>query len=238
MEESEVNMWERIIGELDHAMQDLARNFEHFVPRLLAMLIIALLGWVVAYVLKVGVRGILRVVKFDKLSDNAGATQLLNKLALPSSSELLSRVVFWMAWMGFILLGVEVLEIVGLHQAVRGDVHYLFRIGSGQFFFKGRFTGSRQCRLPIARATSNFDPDNHCYFRSDHGLRAAWPRREDNSGGLRDCFRGVDAWPCHCVWHGRPRLGKAVSGKTIPKRKGRTKTRRTLAAVTLNQKGV
>ena len=90
-------MWERIIGELDHAMQDLARNFEHFVPRLLAMLIIALLGWVVAYALKVSVRGILRVVKFDKLSDNAGATQILNKLALPSSSELLSRVVFWMA---------------------------------------------------------------------------------------------------------------------------------------------
>lgn len=37
-------MWERIIGELDHAMQDLARNFEHFVPHLLGMLIIALLG--------------------------------------------------------------------------------------------------------------------------------------------------------------------------------------------------
>jgi hypothetical protein len=121
-------MWERIIGELDHAMQDLARNFERFVPRLLAMLIIALLGWVVAYVLKVSVRGILRVVKFDKLSDNAGATQLLNKLALPSSSELLSRVVFWMAWMAFILLGVEVLEIVGLQEHISRFFLYLPRL--------------------------------------------------------------------------------------------------------------
>jgi hypothetical protein len=121
-------MWERIIGELDHAMQDLARNFEHFVPRLLAMLIIALLGWVVAYVLKVSVRGILRVVKFDKLSDNAGATQLLNKLALPSSSELLSRVVFWMVWMGFILLGVQVLGIVGLQEHISRFFLYLPRL--------------------------------------------------------------------------------------------------------------
>jgi hypothetical protein len=121
-------MWERIIGELDHAMQDLARNFEHFVPRLLAMLIIALLGWVVAYVLKVSVRGILRVVKFDKLSDNAGATQLLNKLALPSSSELLSRVVFWMVWMGFILLGVQVLGIVGLQEYISRFFLYLPRL--------------------------------------------------------------------------------------------------------------
>jgi Conserved TM helix len=121
-------MWERIIGELDHAMQDLARNFEHFVPRLLAMLIIALLGWVVAYVLKVSVRGILRVVKFDKLSDNAGATQLLNKLALPSSSELLSRVVFWVVWLGFILLGVQVLGIVGLQEHISRFFLYLPRL--------------------------------------------------------------------------------------------------------------
>ena len=46
-------MWEMIVGELNHAMQEFARSFAHFLPRLLAMLIIALLGWVVAYVLKV-----------------------------------------------------------------------------------------------------------------------------------------------------------------------------------------
>ena len=121
-------MWEIIIGELNHAMQELARNFAHLLPRLLATLIVALLGWVVAYVLKVSVRGILRVVKFDKLSDNAGATQILNKLALPSSSELLSRVVFWMVWMGFILLGVQVLGIVGLQEYISRFFLYLPRL--------------------------------------------------------------------------------------------------------------
>jgi hypothetical protein len=121
-------MWERIIGELNHAMQDLARNFEHFVPRLLEMLIIALLGWVVAYILKVSLRGILRIVKFDRLSDNAGATDLLNKAALPSSSELLSRVVFWLVWLGFILLGVQVLGIVGLQEQISRFFLYLPRL--------------------------------------------------------------------------------------------------------------
>jgi hypothetical protein len=111
-------MWEMIVGELNHAMQELAQGFAHLLPRLLAMLIIALLGWVVAYVLKAILRGILRIIKFDKLSDNAGATQLLNKAALPSSSELLSRVVFWMVWLGFILLGVQVLGIVGLQEYI------------------------------------------------------------------------------------------------------------------------
>src|SRR5579862_5078087 len=111
-------MWDMIVGELDHAMQELARSFAHLLPRLLAMLIIALLGWVVAYVLKVSLRGILRIVKFDRLSDNAGATELLSKAALPSSTELLSRVVFWLVWLGFILLGVQVLGIVGLQEQI------------------------------------------------------------------------------------------------------------------------
>jgi Conserved TM helix len=121
-------MWEMIVGELNHAMQEFARSFAHFLPRLLAMLIIALLGWVVAYVLKVMLRGILRIAKFDKLSDNAGATQLLNKAALPSSSELLSRVVFWVVWLGFILLGVQVLGIVGLQEYIAKFFLFLPRL--------------------------------------------------------------------------------------------------------------
>jgi len=121
-------MWKMIVGELNHAMQELARNFAHLLPRLLATLIIALLGWVIAYALKVVVRGILRIAKFDKLSDNAGATQILNKLALPSSSELLSRVVFWVVWLGFILLGVQVLGIVGLQEHISRFFLYLPRL--------------------------------------------------------------------------------------------------------------
>jgi hypothetical protein len=152
-------MRERIIGELDHAMQDLARNFEHFVPRLLAMLIIALLGWVVAYVLKVSVRGILRVVKFDKLSDNAGATQLLNKLALPSSSELLSRVVFWMVWMGFILLGVQVLGIVGLQEYISRFFLYLPRLFVALFIvFFGLVAASFFSRAALLAAVNADSP--------------------------------------------------------------------------------
>jgi hypothetical protein len=121
-------MWDMIVGELNHAMQELARNFAHFLPRLLAMLIIALLGWVVAFVLRAVLRGILRIAKFDKLSDNAGATQLLNKAALPSSSELLSRVVFWLVWLGFILLGVQVLGIVGIQEHISRFFLYLPRL--------------------------------------------------------------------------------------------------------------
>jgi len=159
MRESEVNMWEMIMGELDHAMQELARSFAHFLPRLLAMLIIALLGWVVAYGLKVILRGILRIVKFDRLADNAGTTQLLNKLALPSSSELLSRVVFWVVWLGFILLGVQVLGIVGLQEYISRFFLFLPRLFVALFIvFFGLVAASFFSRAALLAAVNADSP--------------------------------------------------------------------------------
>jgi mechanosensitive ion channel-like protein len=121
-------MREIIVTELTQALQELARNFAHYLPRLIVMLIIAFIGWVIAYLLKVLVRGILRLTKFSKLSENAGATQLLNKAALPSSTELLSRFVFWVSWVGFILLGVSVLGIVGLQEYISRFFLFLPRL--------------------------------------------------------------------------------------------------------------
>ena len=80
-------MREMIISELNQALHELARGFAHFLPRLIVMLILALVGWAIAYFVKVVLRSVLRLIKFDKLSENAGASQLLSKAALPSATE-------------------------------------------------------------------------------------------------------------------------------------------------------
>ncbi|MFY9843529.1 MAG: hypothetical protein WA718_12850 [Terriglobales bacterium] len=121
-------MREIVITELTQALQDLVRGFAHYLPRLIVMLIVAFVGWVIASLLKVLVRSILRLTKFSKLSENAGATQLLNQAALPSSTELLSRFVFWVAWVGFILLGVSVLGIMGLQEYISSFFLFLPRV--------------------------------------------------------------------------------------------------------------
>lgn len=121
-------MREIIITELSQAWLELVRGFAHYLPRLIVMLIIAFVGWLIAYLLKVVVRSILRLTKFSKLSESAGATRLLNQAALPSSTELLSRLVFWLSWVGFILLGVSVLEIVGLQEYISRFFFFLPRL--------------------------------------------------------------------------------------------------------------
>ncbi|MFZ0734686.1 MAG: hypothetical protein WAM79_20385 [Candidatus Sulfotelmatobacter sp.] len=121
-------MREIIESELIQAWQELVRGFAHYLPRLMVMLIIAFIGWLIAYLLRILVRSTLRLTKFSKLSESAGATHLLNQAALPSSTELVSRFVFWVAWIGFILLGVSVLGIVGLQDYVSEFFFFLPRL--------------------------------------------------------------------------------------------------------------
>src|SRR5271169_1349409 len=151
-------MREIIITELTQAFEDLARGFAHYLPRLIVMLIVAFVGWVIAYLLKVLVRSILRLTKFSKLSENAGATQLLHQAALPSSTELLSRFVFWVAWVGFILLGVSVLGIVGLQEYISRFFLFLPRLfGALLILFFGLLAANFFARASLlAGVNANF----------------------------------------------------------------------------------
>jgi len=158
-------MREMIISELSQAFQDIARSFAHFLPRLIVMLILALIGWVIAYVVRAVLRSILKLVKFDKLSENAGASQLLNKAALPSATEVVSRFAFWVAWLGFILLGISVLGILGLQEEIARFFLYLprlfvalfimfFGLLAASFFSRAILLAAVNANMPSARVLS------------------------------------------------------------------------------------
>ncbi|HEX6880804.1 MAG TPA: hypothetical protein VF135_10600 [Terriglobales bacterium] len=121
-------MKEMIVRELSQMWDDLARGLAHIVPRLIVMLIIIAAGFVIAYLLRLIVRAVLRIVRFERLSENAGTASMLNKAALPSFSELLSRSVFWIAWIGVILAGVNALGILGIQDQVEQLLLYLPRL--------------------------------------------------------------------------------------------------------------
>jgi hypothetical protein len=148
-------MREMIISELSQALQEIARGFAHFLPRLLVMLVFAVLGWIIAYVAKVILRSVLRLIKFDKLSENAGASQLLSKAALPSATEVLSRFVFWVTWLGVLLLGVNVLGIFGLQEQVAKFFLFLPRLFVAMFImFIGLLAASFFSRAALLAAVN------------------------------------------------------------------------------------
>ncbi len=158
-------MREMIISELSQALHEIARGFAHFLPRLIVMLVLAFVGWVIAYAVKAVLRSILRLIRFDKLSENAGASQLLSKAALPSATEMLSRFVFWVTWLGFILLGVQVLGILGLQEQTARFFSFLprlfvalyilyFGLLAASFFSRAALLAAVNANVPSPRVLS------------------------------------------------------------------------------------
>ncbi len=111
-------MKDTIIQGLQQAYQNMAHMIAEFLPRLVVMLVIVLTGVLFAYAFKYVARMILRLTKLDRLSEEAGASKVLRMAALPSMSDFLSRSVFWITLLGFILIGISVLNIAGLQEQI------------------------------------------------------------------------------------------------------------------------
>ncbi len=111
-------MKDTIVQGLQQAYQNLFHMIAEFLPRLVVMLVIILSGLLVAYALKYVVRGILRISKLDRLSEEAGASRVLRMAALPSMTEVLSRSIFWITLLGFVLIGISILNIAGLQEQI------------------------------------------------------------------------------------------------------------------------
>lgn len=121
-------MWQSFLIELTRTMDEILRSVARFLPRFLEMLVIVVVGWLIAFVLKMLLRSLLRITRFDRLSQHTGATDLLRGATLPSLTELVSRFVFWVAWLGFILLGISVLGVVGIEEHVASFFGFLPRM--------------------------------------------------------------------------------------------------------------
>jgi hypothetical protein len=118
-------MKELVIRNLSGALTTILEIAARVLPRLLAMAIIVLVGWVVAWVIEIILRRLLILARLNRLFESKGITQVLAGAALPSPAEMIGRVVFWVVWVSFILVGVNALGVVGLQREIANFVSLL-----------------------------------------------------------------------------------------------------------------
>jgi small-conductance mechanosensitive channel len=118
-------MRQTILQGLEQVYRNLVHMIAEFLPRFLVMLIIIVIGSLVAFALKYILRALLGLTKLDRVSDEAGASRVLRMAHLPSMTELLSRSIFWVTWIGFILVGLSVLGVAGLQEQISRLLRFL-----------------------------------------------------------------------------------------------------------------
>jgi hypothetical protein len=111
-------MKDTIVQGLEQAYYNLVHMIAEFLPRFVVMLVIIGVGLLVAYAIRHILRTLLRLTNLDRVSEDAGASRVLRMADLPSMTELLSRSIFWITWIGFILIGVSILGVAGLQEQI------------------------------------------------------------------------------------------------------------------------
>ena len=138
-----------------------------FLPHLLAMLIIIGAGWIVAIIIQVIARRLMALARINILSEGMGITHILRKADLPAPLDLLSRVVFWLVWIAFLLLGLDALNVPELHAEITRFFAVLPQVFvalivlflgllAANFFSRAALLAAVNANLPSARLVSNF----------------------------------------------------------------------------------
>ncbi len=159
-------MGDKILNTLAQTSDKVSDRVMEFLPQLVVMAIIILIGLLIAWVLQVVVRRLLGLVKLGKISETSGVTAMLSKAALPSPVELLSRLVFWVVWLAFILLGVEALGVQALQLQIARLLMFLPQIFvallilfvgllAANFFSRATLLAAANANYPSPRLLAN-----------------------------------------------------------------------------------
>jgi small-conductance mechanosensitive channel len=68
---------------------------------------------------------VLGLTKLDRVAEQSGASRVLRMAHLPSMSELLTRSIFWVTWLAFLLVGISVLGIPGFQEQISRLLRFL-----------------------------------------------------------------------------------------------------------------
>lgn len=150
---------EKFLNLLLEPLQDLFDKFVTFVPNLLAMLVILLVGFIAARIARLVLVKFLDAVHFDSWSDRMGFTKLMRKGDLWSKpTTVLGGIAFWLLVIMTLLLALNALQIPAMNQLVRVVLAYIPQLFSAILIMAIGyvFAGFVSRTVLIAAANSGF----------------------------------------------------------------------------------
>lgn len=140
-------------------LQELFLKFRIFLPNLLAMLVIMVLGIIMAKVIRLALVKALNAVNFDSWSDRMGFTKLMRKgdlWAKPSAA--LGAIIFWLLIIVTLMIGLSALKIPAIDNLVEHFFSYTPRAFSAALILIIGYlvTGFISRAVLIAAANSGF----------------------------------------------------------------------------------
>lgn len=127
-----------------------------FLPDLLISVMLIILGFLVAWVLKIFITRTSQLLKVDRLSEKVGITQVLHRSGVMDSfSGLLGSTAYWIILLSFIIMGLDALRIPAFERLLSEFWLYLPNvITAGMIIFAGYLLGNFLGRASLIAAVN------------------------------------------------------------------------------------
>ncbi|MEW6376366.1 MAG: hypothetical protein AB1502_11345 [Thermodesulfobacteriota bacterium] len=97
-----------------------------FLPNLLAMITILIVGFLIAWIFKTVLFRFLKAIQFDRVSERWGLTHVLSKGGMAySPASLVSRFFYWVIILITLILGINALEVAATQNFIAQFFNYL-----------------------------------------------------------------------------------------------------------------
>ncbi|MDB5214955.1 MAG: conserved rane protein of unknown function, partial [Myxococcaceae bacterium] len=106
-------MFSEILNLLHTAWSNFLELLTHFLPRVLAMVMIIVAGWVFAALGRFVVRRAMRIGRISTLAERSGLAELLKKAEAPPLDWVVGTIVFWLILLAVLLSGLSALGFAG-----------------------------------------------------------------------------------------------------------------------------
>lgn len=104
----------------------IATGILEWLPSLAGALLLLLLGWFVARLVRFILAGLLQRIGLDKLANRAGISQILSNAGVEAlTTNLLASLVYWLILLVFVIAAVESLGLTGVVDTLGGLVDYI-----------------------------------------------------------------------------------------------------------------
>ena len=115
--------WDNLVAE---PVRQMLTKILAYLPILLGALVILIVGWIIARVIRGTIDWLLKVVRFDKLADKAGVSEILRKGDLKiSAREVVSGIVYWLIIIMVLVMAVDALGLPKASDVLAGLFAYV-----------------------------------------------------------------------------------------------------------------
>ncbi len=126
-----MTQWELLVVE---PIKEMLTTIAAFIPTLVGVLAILIIGWILAKLIQNVVQRLLSLIRFDVVADKAGINEILAKGEIKiSTSELLSRLVYWLVMVVVLVMTVNAIGLTVASQLLERFTAYIPRVISVVF---------------------------------------------------------------------------------------------------------